>query len=96
MVKFGENDPTYQTVAAFLSDISKNTGVPAPNTLLMGTIDHSPLISLHRRTRVFSTVPFSKDPGFIGREDILKQLDSKFAKSKSEVWASLYGLGGIG
>lgn len=44
----------------------------------------------------FSTVPFEKDLNFVGREDILAQLESEFADSKSQRWASLYGLGGIG
>lgn len=44
----------------------------------------------------FSTVPFEKDLNFVGREDILAQLESEFADPKSQRWASLYGLGGIG
>ena len=44
----------------------------------------------------FSTIPFPRDPGFVGREEILAQLESEFANVKSQRWASLYGLGGIG
>ena len=46
--------------------------------------------------KAFSTVPFPKDPGFVGREDILAQLESEVANLTSQRWASLYGLGGIG
>ena len=49
-----------------------------------------------KRHKSISTVPFSKDPIFVGRQDILARLDSQFADPKSQGWASLYGLGGIG
>lgn len=81
MVKFGEDDPIYQFVMSFLFGISKNTDSPA---------------SAHKSVRAFSNVPFSKDPCFVGREDILAQLKSEFANPKSQRWTSLYGLGGIG
>lgn len=59
-------------------------------------IDAMSLKPVRGSVRTFSTVPFSKDPGFVGREDILAQLESEFADPISQSWASLYGLGGIG
>lgn len=59
-------------------------------------IDATFLKPVRGSVRTFSTVPFSKDPGFVGREDILAQLESEFANPISQSWASLYGLGGIG
>lgn len=81
MVKFGEDDPIYQFVMSFLFDISKNTDSPG---------------SGHKSAKTFSTVPFPRDDYFVGRGDILAQLESEFAIAKSPRWASLYGLGGIG
>ena len=48
------------------------------------------------RTKVLSNVPFPQDPSFVGRKDILEQLESEFRDPTSGSWASLHGLGGIG
>lgn len=61
-----------------------------------GIVDSTLLVPIQKRKRTFSTVPFSRDPSFVGREDILTQLEDEFADLKSENWASLFGLGGIG
>ena len=61
-----------------------------------GIVDSTLLVPIQKRKRTFLTVPFSRDPSFVGREDILTQLEDEFADLKSENWASLFGLGGIG
>lgn len=38
-------------------------------------------------------VPFSRDPLFLGREDIIELVDTKF---KSESRVALTGIGGVG
>ena len=43
-----------------------------------------------------STVPFNRDPDFIGRQDILKALQSKFSQRESHKRVVLVGLGGVG
>ena len=75
---------------------------PAPQSLpliipnLDKVVNSTAFDSPQKRVRELSTIPFSQDPSFIGREDILAQLESDFADPKSQNWASLYGLGGIG
>ena len=109
MVKFGENDPICQVIMSFLSDLGRNVDsqrsahstpvyLPASQTLPLGTQDpdNDRVDSSQKRPKTFTTIPFSKDPEFVGREDILAQLESEFANPKSQNWASLYGLGGIG
>ena len=109
MVKFGEDDPVYLFIKSFLFDLSKKADCQGrlhrtPTDSLASQI--SPLSSQdpnkdgvsssQKRRKAFSTVPFSKDPNFVGREDVLAQLESEFANPRSQSWASLYGLGGIG
>jgi hypothetical protein len=43
-----------------------------------------------------STVPFDRDRKFVGREDILTALGSKFSQAGSHNRAALVGLGGVG
>lgn len=91
MVKFSEDDPVYQVVMRFLLDLSNNV-----ESQRIGLVESSPTTPVRKDVRRFSTIPFSKDPGFVGREDILAQLESEFANPMSQRWASLFGLGGIG
>lgn len=53
------------------------------------------LVSTWRKTPL-STVPFNRDPDFIGRQDILKALQSKFSQQESHKRVVLVGLGGVG
>ena len=115
MVKFGEDDPVYNVIRSFLSDLVQTRdglisgpgasinslasqtsplGIQDPKLKLIG--DSTSLVSSQKRVRACSTIPFLQDPSFVGREDTLAQLESEFADSKSQRWASLYGLGGIG
>lgn len=91
MVKFGEDDPVYQILMSFIFDLSKDT-----DSQIRSQVDPTSLNPVQRGVRTFSTIPFPQDPGFVGREEILAQLESEFANPKSQRWASLYGLGGIG
>ena len=91
MVKFGEDDPVYQKIMSFVFDLSKNM-----DSQRSGKEDRVSLPPTQRGVGTFSTVPFPKDPGFVGREDVLAQLESEFANPLSQNWASLHGLGGIG
>lgn len=50
------------------------------------------LEGLKRPLRPF-LVPFSRDPNFVGREDIIKEIDAVF---KSEDCVALAGIGGVG
>jgi hypothetical protein len=44
----------------------------------------------------FSTVPFNKDPDFVGRQDILQALELQFSQRESHKRVVLVGLGGVG
>ena len=111
MVKFGEDDPICQQVTSFLSSLCNNTNSPksghhpsnypqASQTSLIPHLDKATNSTssdfAQESVRGLSTIPFPQDPCFIGREDILAQLESDFADPKLQNWASLYGLGGIG
>ena len=91
MVKFGEGDPVCQTVVSFVFDLSNDLDIQRDTHV--GQIMSMPV---QKNVRTFSTVPFPKDSGFVGREDVLGQLESNIAKPTVKGWASLYGLGGIG
>lgn len=91
MVKFGEGDPVYKAIASFILDLSSNIDNHGS-----GHLSPTPLISFQRGVGTFSTIPFPKDPGFVGRKEVLAELESEFANPQSQNWASLYGLGGIG
>lgn len=41
-------------------------------------------------------VPFSRDPSFVGREDILVKLSERAVASPAHVRTALVGLGGVG
>lgn len=91
MVKLGEDDPVYKTIKSFIFDLSKTM-----DDHRSGHLSTIPLISGERGLRTFSTIPFSRDPGFVGRKEVVAELESEFANPLSQYWASLYGLGGIG
>lgn len=109
MVKFGEDDSVYQVIMSFLFDLSKNAdserrvdSTPS-NPSVSQTLSPDPqdsekdhVNSSQKELQIFSTIPFSKDPNFVGREEILTQIECEFANPKTQNWASLYGLGGIG
>ncbi|KAL2132844.1 hypothetical protein VTI74DRAFT_3243 [Chaetomium olivicolor] len=42
----------------------------------------------------FATIPFSPDPDFVNREDILRQIDERCSEPAARV--ALVGLGGVG
>jgi hypothetical protein len=46
--------------------------------------------------RPSSTVPFPRDPDFVGRQDVIARLDAKFSSSASHSRVALVGLGGMG
>ena len=91
IVKCGEDDPVYQKVMSFVFDLTNDSEIHRESQV--SRITSNPV---QKNAKTFSTVPFPKDPGFVGREDILGQLESEIANSTSQRWASLYGLGGIG
>ena len=103
MVKFSEDDPVYQVIMSFLLDLSTDTNEDT-NEQISGCNNAAyPQASQTIRQgaqgpakKSISTIPFSKDPSFVGREDILEQLESELADPRSQLWASLCGLGGIG
>lgn len=49
-----------------------------------------------RRKTPLSTVPFDRDPDFVGRQDILTELESRFSQRESHKRVVLVGLGGVG
>jgi hypothetical protein len=49
--------------------------------------------ALSVRTKPLFTVPFERDPNFVGRSDILEQADQKL---KAHGRAALAGIGGVG
>ena len=91
MVKFGEDDPVYKAIVSFILDLSMTT-----DKQRSGHSSITSLVPVQNGVGTFSTIPFSRDPGFIGRKEVLAELESEFANPKSQNWASLYGLGGIG
>ena len=91
MAKFGEGDPVYQTVLSFVSKLTNDLYIQKDSHV--GRIMSTPV---QKNARTFSTVPFPKDSGFVGREADLALIESNIANSISRRWASLYGLGGIG
>jgi hypothetical protein len=49
-----------------------------------------------RRKTPLSTVPFDRDPDFVGRQDVLIALESRFSQRESHKRVVLVGLGGVG
>ena len=99
MVKFAEDDPVYRFIMSFLLELSTDTNdqIGGHNNAAYPQVSQA----LQQRAqapakRSISNIPFSKDPNFVGREDTLQQLESELADPKSQLWASLCGLGGIG
>jgi hypothetical protein len=41
----------------------------------------------------YNTVPFDQDPKFIGREDIIKEIDQRFEANRR---VAISGIGGVG
>ena len=91
MVKFGEGDSVYGTVKSFLFGLSNDLDIQRDTHV--GRIMSTPV---QKNVRTFSTVPFPRDPDFVGRGDTLAQLELEIVNPISQRWASLYGLGGIG
>ena len=81
--------PTY-------SPVSQTSALSTQDPSKGGIVDSSSSVPIQKRMRTFSTVPFPRDPSFVGREDTLAQLEAEFTGPKSPNWASLFGLGGIG
>jgi hypothetical protein len=49
------------------------------------------------KPQYFTLIPFDRNPHFVDREDIFKQIDESFkVKEGSQPKAALFGLGGIG
>ena len=99
MVKFAEDDPVYQVIMSFLLDLNTDTNdqISGRSSAAYPQALQTPRQGDQRPPkRSISTIPFSKDPGFVGREDILAQVESELADPRSQRWASLHGLGGIG
>ena len=99
MVKFAEDDPVYQFITSFLLDLSTDTNDQTSgrnNAAYPQASQASWQGAQGPAKRSISTIPFSRDPSFVGREDILAQLEFELADPRSQLWASLYGLGGIG
>ena len=94
MVKFGEDDPIYQIIMSFISDLSN--GMNSLSKPSRDHVDPTPVTFTLKSLRTFSNIPFLKDPDFVGRKNSLAQLETEFANPRSQRWASLYGLGGIG
>ena len=49
-----------------------------------------------RRKTPLSTVPFNRDLDFVGRQDILMTLESRFSLQEYHKRVVLAGLGGVG
>jgi hypothetical protein len=84
MVKFdAKNNEAYKTALEYLKQFEKECQKIIPGRFALA------------RRKVFptSTVPFGKDPDFVGRTDIIDRLDSIFETHQR---AAIYGLGGIG
>ena len=109
MVKYAEIDSAYDIIKSFLFDLSENADTQRSVHKIhtySRALQNLPLSSqdpdrdsvgpIDKRSSTFSTIPFPRDPCFVGREDILAQLDAELEDLKSQNWASLYGLGGIG
>ena len=97
MVKFAEDDPVYQVIKSFLLDLSTdaNDQISGYNNVAYLQASQTSRQGARGPTkRRISTIPFSKDPNFVGREDILEQLESEVADPRSQLWASLCGGGG--
>ncbi|CZR65200.1 related to kinesin light chain 1 [Phialocephala subalpina] len=62
---------------------------------LRNKIDKRSKVPASRKTPL-STVPFNRDLNFIGRQDILMALESKFSSQESHKRVVLAGLGGVG
>ncbi|KAF8535479.1 hypothetical protein BDD12DRAFT_912762 [Trichophaea hybrida] len=90
MMKLKEGDSTYETVIREMKKILEGIRFPERNKrqgLESQIIVPAPLF----------IVPFSKDPDFVGREDIFERLQQVLQrKSDFQRKAALWGLGGIG
>ena len=91
MVKFGEEDPAYEKIMSFVLDLSRSVASQEN-----GHLSSVSTFAVPKSVGTFSTIPFPRDPGFVGRKEVLEKLDAEFANPRSQNWASLYGLGGIG
>ena len=87
--KSSHSTPTYSPASQIFPP-----GTQDPNKSCI--LESSLFTPIQKRMKTLSTVPFPRDSSFVGREDILAQLEAEFADPKSQNWASLFGLGGIG
>ncbi|KAH8682822.1 hypothetical protein BGZ60DRAFT_205902 [Tricladium varicosporioides] len=87
IVKFdSRNFETYKMAVGYLKQFEHDAGKVIS--------DQFSLISRKKPPR--STVPFDRDMGFVGREDILTALEHQFCRSNAHNRAVLVGLGGVG
>jgi hypothetical protein len=54
------------------------------------------LVSSHARLEALSTVPFARDPMFVGRVDVMANLEALFLAPLLHQRVALVGLGGMG
>ncbi|RDW56402.1 hypothetical protein BP5796_13224 [Coleophoma crateriformis] len=90
IVKFdSRTSDTYQTVIGYLKQFEKdgNRTVSAR---------FSPSMVPAQRKLPTSTVPFDRDEEFVGRRDVLAQLESQYSYRDSHKRVVLVGLGGVG
>ena len=62
----------------------------------LGYIEYKRPGATQNNAKNLSTLPFPRDPRFVGREDILARLDSIYEQPLTHGRAALHGLGGIG
>jgi hypothetical protein len=54
------------------------------------------LVSSPTRLKASSTVPFARDTMFVGRVDVMEELEAKFSAPLPHQRVALVGLGGMG
>jgi hypothetical protein len=54
------------------------------------------LVSSPARLEALSTVPFARDTDFVGRVDVMADLEAKFSAPRGHQRVALIGLGGMG
>ncbi|KAH9203853.1 hypothetical protein DL95DRAFT_136592 [Leptodontidium sp. 2 PMI_412] len=53
-------------------------------------------VPVSRKRAPESTVPFARDPNFVGRQDVFTDLELRLCQTNSHSRAVLVGLGGVG
>ncbi|KAI9860949.1 MAG: hypothetical protein M1813_005628 [Trichoglossum hirsutum] len=82
------NDPLYDSVLSVLKEMIGDAG-----RFLESRVSANPSSRTSPSQTIFFTVPFEQDPKFIGREDIITEIDRKF---KVQRRVTLAGIGGVG